>query len=329
MFWKQIPVVHKCCSVPGIFDNPWAVHAYAYVHLLERYRRTWAALKYLSGVAVLPLGINGVRTLDIGAGPAPALFAIADFYQALNQYAREANIPDLQLPDPELNCIERSQPMVAFFHHFAEFTGRAGPFSPVFSDFAGLNLRELRAWNRRQNEFETYWDPETQQYEDMFNSSAAAESDRLFRYRMVVLSNFLTLESEVENFREELRRLFQDLRAGAVVIILGGTGDSYQKIYKSLAQLAREEDLTEAGWHTDSLGRIDYADAAARTIKLAQNRVYLRLEQLVGSKALEKTKGWPDYWNPNPSPKTRRQFALHIFRRGRWPKRPGIKRGNP
>jgi hypothetical protein len=79
MFWKQIPVVHKCCSVPGIFDNPWAVHAYAYVHLLERYRRTWTVLKYLSSVAVLPLGVRGVRTLDIGTGPAPALFAIPIF----------------------------------------------------------------------------------------------------------------------------------------------------------------------------------------------------------------------------------------------------------
>ena len=117
MFWKQIPMVHSCCSVPGIFENPFAVHAYAYVHLLERYRRTWAVLKYLSSVAVLPLGIHGVRTLDIGAGPAPSLFAIADFYQALNQYAREGNIPALQLPEPELHCIERSQPMVVFFHH--------------------------------------------------------------------------------------------------------------------------------------------------------------------------------------------------------------------
>jgi hypothetical protein len=51
----------------------------------------------------------------------------------------------------------------------------------------------------------------------MFNSSAATQSDCLYRYRMVVLSNFLTLESEVEGFQAELRGLFQDLRAGAVV----------------------------------------------------------------------------------------------------------------
>jgi len=193
--------------------------------------------------------------------------------------------------------------MVTFSQHFAQFSGRTGPFRPVFSDLAGLDLRDQRARNRRQNEVETYWDPETQQYEEMFNSDAADESDRLFRYRMVVLSNFLTLESEVENYRAELRGLFQDLRAGAVVIILGGTGDSYQRMYQSLAVLAGEEDLTEAGWHTNSLGRIDDGGAAARTIKLAQNRVYLHLEQPVGSDALEKTKDWPDYWNPNPSPK--------------------------
>ena len=77
--------------------------------------------------------------------------------------------------------------------------------------------------------------------------------------------------------------------------------------------------VADAGPMGIRFGRIDDGDAAARTIKLAQNRVYLYLEQLVGSKALEKTKAWPDYWNPNRSPRARRRFALHVFRHGRWP----------
>ena len=62
-FWSCIPDVRSACSDPGTFAKPFAVEAYAYVHLLERYRRTFLALKHLTKVAVLPLGIQGVRVL--------------------------------------------------------------------------------------------------------------------------------------------------------------------------------------------------------------------------------------------------------------------------
>lgn len=273
------------------------------------------------GVAVLTLGIHGVRVLDVGAGPAPSLYAIDDFYQALNEYARVAGVHELQLPSTRLDCIERSQTMVAFFHHFSEFCGRPGPFGPVFSDFAGLNLRDAREWHRRQNEVETCWDPETQEYEEFYNPDAAAEPDGLFRYRMVVFSNFLTLELEVGKFEAELRRLFRDLRPGAVVIVIGARGNPYPQIYERVAAVAKEEGLTQADWHTDNLGRIGHEDDAARLINQAQHRLYRYLEQAVGADALVKSSAWPDYWTSMPSPQARPRFGLRIFRRGRWPKR--------
>ena len=70
-FWKRIPEVRSCCSDLATFEKPYAVEAYAYVHLLERYRRMWAALTYLTEVGALPLGARGVRVLDVGTGPAP------------------------------------------------------------------------------------------------------------------------------------------------------------------------------------------------------------------------------------------------------------------
>ena len=321
-FWRKIPVVRACCNQPKIFEQPFAVEAYAYVHLLERYRRTWASLKYLTNVAVLPLGTHGVKTLDVGTGPAPALYAIADFYQTLNEFAELSNTPQLRLPAPELNCIERSEPMIWFFHKFSEFCKRSGPFGPVFNDFAGLDLEAVRRWHQRQNEYEEWWDPETGQYEEVYSPDTASESaNSLFRYRLVVFSNFLTLESDVEKFTVDLRSLFRDLRAGTVVIVLGSTGDSYQNIYEQVAGIAREERLLEAGWHTDTLGRIEPQDEAARLIKSAQNRVYRWLEGLVGAERLERGKAWPDYWSAEPSAKSRPKFALRIFRRGRWPTR--------
>ena len=319
-FWNRIPDVRRCCSEVATFEKPLAVEAYAYVHLLERYRRTWTTLEYLAKVAVLPLGINGVRVLDIGTGPAPALYAIDDFYAALTNFAEEFDVSELKLPPPELACVEQSESMVWFFHSFSEFSGRRGPFSPIVADFTRLDLASRRVWHQRQHEIERYWDQETGQYEEIYEPvTAAADAERLFRYRLVVLSNFLTLESEVERFETELRALFEDLKAGGVVLVLGATGDSYQKLYDRLSSVARNAGLSRADWHNDNLGRIERDDEAARVIKETQHRVYRHIEGLVGSSSLKRGKTWPDYWDPRPSPKARPRFALRVFRSGRWP----------
>lgn len=282
-FWNRIPDVRSCCSDVKTFERPLAAEAYAYVHFLERYRRTWRTLEYLCSVAALPLGINGVRVLDIGSGPAAALYAITDFYDALTDFAVEHGIPELKLPRPELACVEQSPAMVHFFHGFSEYSQRRGPFNPIETDFTDLRLPAKRAWYRRQNEVEGYWDGETEQYEEIYcPGSAYADAERLFRFRLVVLSNFLTLESDVERFESELRSLFEDLRPGGVVIVLGATGDSYQKIYEQLSLVAQNAGLTEAGWHSDDLGELDPEDTAPYIIKMAQHRVYLHIERLVG-----------------------------------------------
>jgi len=91
-FWELIPVVRACCEKPETFEEYLAVPAYAYVHLLERYRRTWSTLRHLTESGVLPLGKLGTRVLDVGSGPAPALYAIDDFYRALTDFARESTL---------------------------------------------------------------------------------------------------------------------------------------------------------------------------------------------------------------------------------------------
>ncbi len=320
-FWTRIPEVRSCCSDVETFEKPLAAEAYAYVHLLERYRRTWRTLEYLSKAAVLPLGVNGVRVLDIGAGPAPALYAIRDFYGALTAFADEFRVPELKLPPPQLACVEQSPSMVRFFHRFSEYSERQGPFSPIETDFANLHLASKRAWYRRQNEVEEYWDEETGQYEEIYDPvTASADAERLFRFRLVVLSNFLTLESDVQRLDAELRALFEDLKPGGVVVVLGAIGDSYQKIYEHLSSLAQATGLADAGWHSDQLGAIDQDDEAPHIIKAAQHRVYQHIEQLVGPGSLRREPAWPDYWDPQPSPKARSRFALRVYRSGRWPK---------
>lgn len=318
LFWDNIPKVLQCCNDLSTFEKSFAVEAYAYVHFLERYRRTWKTLEYLTSLSVLPLGSTGVRVLDIGAGPAHSSYAIADFYAALHDWAVYAKIPELAIPPPTLSCIEQSRSMVHFFHIFSEFTRRAGPFRSITSDFKGLDLQAMRTDYRRQNGSEDYWDPDTEQIETDYDlETAYNDAEKKFRFRLLVLSNFLTLEVQVDRYEVELFNLFSDMRAGGVALILGATGGSYQTIYEKIANIARRSGLVEKNWQTDNLGELLDDNMPSDVMKMAQYNVYKKLIEMVDDKCLNKGPDWPNYWTPEPFRNNKSMFALKVFRRGR------------
>ncbi len=57
--------------------------AYLVQHLADRYGRVTQVLERLLAVGHLPIRKTRLTVLDIGAGPAPALYAIHDFYDDL------------------------------------------------------------------------------------------------------------------------------------------------------------------------------------------------------------------------------------------------------
>ena len=304
-FWDTIPAVRSACDDSRTYEKPWAAEAYAYAHLLVRYCRTWAVLRHLTATNVLPLARYGVRALDIGTGPAPALYAIDDFYRALSGFAHELGIQELCIPDPTLNSIEKSCSMVRFIHGFSEYCGRPGPFGATLGEFSDLDLRAERKSYFFNYRYETYWDEDEQEYGEWDNSEIAAEaSNALYRYRIVVFSNFLTMGNDVSRYETELRTLFRDLRPGAVVIVLGATGDRYQEIYRRIDRLACDEGLRRGEWDTDILG--DQIDGFIARVKCVQFDVYEHLKGLASSVQA-------------PSRRTRTKFALRVFRRGKWP----------
>ncbi|MDD9985539.1 MAG: hypothetical protein OXQ31_04625 [Spirochaetaceae bacterium] len=316
-FWDAIPAVRSECNDSDTYERPCAAEAYAYVHLLHRYCRTWSVLHHMTATNVLPLARHGVRVLDVGTGPAPALYAIDDFYRVLRQFAHELGIQELYVADPTLNCIEKSSSMERFIHRFSECCRRPGPFGATIGEFTDLDFRSERKSYFDNYRYETYWDPDEQEYQQWDNSEIAAEdSNALFRYRIVVFSNFLTMGNDVSRYETELRILFRDLRPGAVVIILGATGDHYQAIYSDLARLASDEGLRCGEWDSDGLG--DRVGGFLARIKAAQFDVYRHLEGLASASALCRV-SHPDYWVSAPSPKTKTKFALRVFRRGKWP----------
>ena len=314
-FWDTVPPVLGACNECSTYQLPWVAEAFAFEHFLVRYCRTWSALKHLTSEFVLPLGVQGVRVLDIGTGPAPTLFAISDFYSALNMFAHEAGIQRLYLPSPELNCIEKSHRMIDFVHYFSRYCRTEEHVEVVTSDFAQLDFRI-----RRQDYFNSYRYRDLFTGEEEFDSAevAAFVSNSLHRYRLIVFSNFFTLASTVEKYENELRKLFDDLSTGSTVFVLGSTDDSYKPIYKELTELAQNSHLRHSEWDNDKLGNQIENNLIDR-IRIAKHSVYLHLKALADNPPLPQGDEWPKYDNPDSLPRISTDFAFRIFRRGNWP----------
>lgn len=92
-FWRAVPPVISRCDEQETYELDMASEAYAWIHLLDRYVRTWLALEQMLANECLPLAGSGVNVLDVGTGPGPNVFAIADFYRELSAYGRPSVKP--------------------------------------------------------------------------------------------------------------------------------------------------------------------------------------------------------------------------------------------
>lgn len=149
IFVSQLPAVLERCD-EDIYNEPLVPQAYAHVHLLERYRRFWDILVELTKARVLPMRRDGIDVLDVGTGPAPALYAVADFYDAMGKYADAQAIPNLMTPPPSLESVESSVAMIDLVHTLSELGRPRGPFRATFVDFRGLNLCREQAQARER-----------------------------------------------------------------------------------------------------------------------------------------------------------------------------------
>jgi hypothetical protein len=119
-----VPAVLERCDDPDTYKMRSAGIAYAWLHLLDRYARTWLGLEYLLLQGLLPMGRYGVRVLDVGTGPGPSAFATHDFYAALENYAPGADASDWQQPS-DITCVECAPSMNRIRHFLAEHLFRA------------------------------------------------------------------------------------------------------------------------------------------------------------------------------------------------------------
>jgi hypothetical protein len=249
--WIATPAVLSCCNEQSTYQMAGAPVAYAWLHLLDRYARTWAALEKLVAYNCLPLAKFGVRTLDVGTGPGPSAFAIHDFYAALTQFGSHTGIEELKQP-PQIACVEFDQGTNSLRHHLAELvSGQSGnesrgllslgfakpDFSTLFPRQERISLEHHLRWKE-----EEYYDEETKSWEGSLIYSADEANhiaQSLHRYRLIVFSNFLTTVGTVANFEANLADILDDAQAGSVVMVLGGRGRPYPTIYERVDHLAK------------------------------------------------------------------------------------------
>lgn len=313
-FWSAIPKTRSGCNDLSTFHSREAVLAYAYQHLPRRYLRTWDALRALTARACLPLGIEGVRVLDIGTGPGTTAFAIYDFYQELRSFGEAQGLDMLAVQTVLFSTIEINTYMRAFLSYFGEISGRFFPTEGMYTDFADFEPRSERErhFNRLLaiddfNEFEGEFEPAFSEYE------AHCEAQRIARFRLVVMSYFLTTAAALKQFEAALAGLVRDLRPGSVVMLVGAPG--HEPIHREVDKIMEFGHFRRLPEIPDEL---DTGVDLEVIVKRTQYRVYEHLASIVGEERLPRD-GYPDYWNPEPPPKVQTSFRLTVFRKGRWP----------
>lgn len=254
--WRAVPEVVKRCNKQSTYAIPGATIAYAWLHLLDRYARTWSALVKMTESACLPLGRFGVQALDIGTGPGPSAFAINDFYDALTVFAEQTGLGALQQP-PKVVCVEFDSATNHLRHHLAEIAweqgGRVsdgllsmcsavGDFGSIMPSADRVAMQEtLRVHEEKfYNEADDCWE-----WDRIYTAEEAnAMAQSIHRYRLFTFSNFLTTIGTVKRFETNIVDLFTDAQPGSAILTLGGRGDPYPKIYNYVKRLADKSGFT-------------------------------------------------------------------------------------
>ena len=247
--WHAAPAVLKNCNDPATYTMAQADVAYAWLHLLDRYVRTWLALRHLVSSRLLPMGKLGVRVLDVGTGPGPSAFATHDFYAAMVDYARTADAAQWRQP-PEITCVEPAPGMNLIRHILAEHLVRNGAARSVFCMARGLHdFRTISPYQERRQlekslreETEQYYDDQRAEWDDDLihtpeEANRRANAHR--RYRLFTFSNFLTTLDTVRSFEANFQDILADAKAGSVLLMIGGKAGPYPDIRERMGRLAK------------------------------------------------------------------------------------------
>jgi hypothetical protein len=250
-----LPEVLRSCDSLGFRRNA-EVLAYASLHLVDRYGRVTLGLEHLFQCGLLPIRRQAIRILEVGAGPAPALFATRDFYADLAGWPSRG---DVQIaPVTQAYSVERGTAWPSFLHNLSERLISHGgakpgegalPFQVTFSQLSGLDLRQEHQHALAGRAYQII--SEAEDVDEWISDGAASQLAHKegvlvpSAYDLVFICNFLTQQSMTTEFERELRNLACALTPGGLLLVLGSVNKKYDPIFADTRRYAIEEGLTE------------------------------------------------------------------------------------
>lgn len=207
---------NKCDEID--YEQYDLVLAYSILHFLDRYHRFTKSFLKLIDHKFLPLSYREIEILDVGTGPGPALFAISDIYDSIVQFANATNNNALAKLKIKCDYVEQSNGFRHWLHHFTEFvngSNKKGIYWQVpyhhgtYNDFTNIEF------NIRNN---------------FYDKTYVTKK----RFNIVVFSNFLTQEHQIEAWENQIRNCFRFLRNKGKMIAIGAKNGKYEKIYATL-----------------------------------------------------------------------------------------------
>jgi hypothetical protein len=116
---RQFPDVLRACDSLDFKTTAQTV-AYMIWHLADRYGRVTQVLDRIFELGHLPIKLRGATVLEVGAGPAPALYAVRDYYDDLRAWIAAAKLGVEAAPATQLASIDRSVAWSSLLHRLSE-----------------------------------------------------------------------------------------------------------------------------------------------------------------------------------------------------------------
>lgn len=238
------------------FDSPDQVTAYMLLYLADRYGRVTQVLERLFDAGHLPIRRQRLSVLEIGAGPAPSLYAVNDFYEDLVLWGTATDQRVDFIPVTQLHALDKGEAWGHILHRLSETllymrrhpqrAGHAFPFHTRYADLAGFSIRK-----EHRNALECsarvivddFGDDDPISLPFALQLAQQDGVDAPSAYDIVVACYFLTTPEITQRFQEEIRDIARWLTPGGLLIFLGGTGGHYVEIWANLRSLLRSTGL--------------------------------------------------------------------------------------
>jgi len=252
----EFPAVLRSCDSLG-FDSAAQTVSYMIWHLADRYGRVTQVLDRLFALGHLPIKRRGAAVLEVGAGPAPALYAVRDYYDDLRAWIASANLEVEAAPAIVLASIDRGPAWSSLLHQLSETLWSLSwprpettlPFSIGYDNLAGFSARDLHVGSIEriaaaiERDFERAGEDITMRTARQFALEDGGYPPSA--YDMIIMCNFLTNTNLTQRFESEIAELARSLTPGGIFLVLGGQGGEYPAIYNRLRSIVAASRLRQ------------------------------------------------------------------------------------